>query len=77
MLTHPLLFFLTAPDFVSSMEDEDHVYFFFRESAVEYINCGKVISMNSVSRRQISHRFPTNFLLPLSTGRLLPRRPGV
>ena len=30
------------PDFVSSLEDEDHVYFFFRESAVEYINCGKV-----------------------------------
>jgi hypothetical protein len=24
------------------MEDENHVYFFFRESAVEYINCGKV-----------------------------------
>ena len=24
------------------MEDADHVYFFFRESAVEYINCGKV-----------------------------------
>ena len=24
------------------MEDSDHVYFFFRESAVEYINCGKV-----------------------------------
>ena len=75
MLTHPLLF-LTAPDFVSSMEDEDHVYFFFRESAVEYINCGKVTSMNSVSRRQNLHRFPTNFL-PLSTGRILPRRPGV
>ena len=32
----------SAPDFVSSMEDSDHVYFFFRESAVEYINCGKV-----------------------------------
>lgn len=32
----------TAPDFVSSTEDEDYVYFFFREAAVEYINCGKV-----------------------------------
>ena len=31
-----------APDFVSSLEDEKHVYFFLRESAVEYINCGKV-----------------------------------
>ncbi len=34
--------FSTAPDFVSSLEDGDNVYFFFRESAVEYINCGKV-----------------------------------
>jgi hypothetical protein len=24
------------------LEDDDHVYFFFREAAVEYINCGKV-----------------------------------
>ena len=24
------------------MEYGDHVYFFFRETAVEYINCGKV-----------------------------------
>ncbi|XP_059082313.1 semaphorin-1A-like [Tigriopus californicus] len=34
---------LNAPDFVSSLEDDDHVYFFFRESAVEYINCGKAV----------------------------------
>jgi hypothetical protein len=27
---------------VGSIEDDDHVYFFFRESAVEFINCGKV-----------------------------------
>lgn len=31
-----------APDFVNALEDDDHVYFFFRESAVEFINCGKV-----------------------------------
>ena len=36
------LFLFSAPDFVNSVEDENHVYFFFRESAVEYINCGKV-----------------------------------
>ena len=35
--------FFTAPDFVTSLEDGDYVYFFFREQAVEYINCGKVI----------------------------------
>jgi semaphorin 6 len=34
---------LNAPDFVSSLEDEDHVYFFFREAAVEHMNCGKAI----------------------------------
>ncbi|XP_043209579.1 semaphorin-1A-like isoform X3 [Amphibalanus amphitrite] len=32
---------LNAPSFVGSMEYGDHVYFFFRETAVEYINCGK------------------------------------
>ena len=37
------MFFFSAPDFVSSMEDADHVYFFFRETAVEYINCGKTV----------------------------------
>ena len=25
------------------LEDEDYVYFFLREQAVEYINCGKVM----------------------------------
>jgi len=30
------------PDFVSSYDIDDYVYFFFRETAIEYINCGKV-----------------------------------
>jgi len=30
------------PNFVSSYEFGDKVYFFFREMAVENINCGKV-----------------------------------
>ncbi|OQR74574.1 semaphorin-1A-like, partial [Tropilaelaps mercedesae] len=34
---------LNAPQFVSSMHLSGFVYFFFRESAVEYINCGKAI----------------------------------
>lgn len=34
---------LNDPQFVGSFETEEHVYFLFRESAVEYINCGKVI----------------------------------
>lgn len=36
---------LNDPQFVGSFETEDHVYFLFRESAVEYINCGKVKSV--------------------------------
>ncbi|KAH1014797.1 hypothetical protein HUJ05_012623 [Dendroctonus ponderosae] len=32
-----------APDFVGSMTQGDFVYFFFRETAVEYINCGKAV----------------------------------
>ena len=30
------------------LEDEDYVYFFLREQAVEYINCGKVVMMMMV-----------------------------
>lgn len=33
---------LLAPNFVSSFTQGDFVYFFFRETAVEFINCGKV-----------------------------------
>lgn len=33
---------LNGPDFVNSVEDKDFVYFFFREEAVEAMNCGKV-----------------------------------
>lgn len=35
-------FFFLAPHFVHSFAHGDFVYFFFRETAVEYINCGKV-----------------------------------
>jgi len=34
---------LNSPDFVGSLEDDDHVYFFFREAAVEFMNCGKAM----------------------------------
>lgn len=39
---YKLCMLVAAPDFVSSMSQGDFVYFFFRETAVEYINCGKV-----------------------------------
>ena len=38
------LFYFSAPDFVRSVSEGDYVFFFFREKAVEYINCGKVNS---------------------------------
>ncbi|KAL7041760.1 hypothetical protein ACKWTF_000880 [Chironomus riparius] len=34
---------LNAPNFVGSFTFGDFVYFFFRETAVEFINCGKVV----------------------------------
>jgi len=34
--------YVVEPNFVSSYEVGDYVYVFFRETAVEYINCGKV-----------------------------------
>jgi semaphorin 6 len=34
---------LNSPNFVSSMAYEDYIFFFFREPAVEYVNCGKAI----------------------------------
>ncbi|KAG5895086.1 hypothetical protein JTB14_023261 [Gonioctena quinquepunctata] len=34
---------LNAPNFVSSLTYGDYIYFFFRETAVEYMNCGKII----------------------------------
>ncbi|KAK4871772.1 hypothetical protein RN001_015896 [Aquatica leii] len=34
---------LNAPNFVSSMPYDSYIFFFFRETAVEYLNCGKII----------------------------------
>lgn len=34
---------LNQPDFISTHEYKEHVYFFFRETAMEYENCGKAI----------------------------------
>ncbi|GBL76746.1 Semaphorin-1A [Araneus ventricosus] len=34
---------LNAPNFVSSVHHGEFAYFFFRETAVEYINCGKAV----------------------------------
>ena len=44
-----MMIFFSAPDFVNALEDEEHVYFFFREAAVEHINCGKVSDLEWAS----------------------------
>jgi len=41
ILNPPVLF--AEPDFVGSYDIGQYVFFFFRETAVEYINCGKSI----------------------------------
>lgn len=33
---------ISGPNFVSSFAYQDYVFFFYRETAVEYMNCGKV-----------------------------------
>lgn len=42
VMTAIYLLIFTDPNFVSSLEYKDYIFFFFREIAVEYINCGKV-----------------------------------
>ena len=38
-----MIFHISGPSFVSSVAYEDYVFFFFRETAVEYMNCGKKV----------------------------------
>jgi hypothetical protein len=38
-----LCFFFAEPNFVGSYDIGQYVFFFFRETAVEYINCGKSV----------------------------------
>lgn len=41
--------YFSAPNFVSSIPYGDYIFFFYRETAVEYINCGKVTTSNRPS----------------------------
>lgn len=40
---HFIFFHFPEPNFVGSFDIGEYVYFFFRETAVEYINCGKAV----------------------------------
>ena len=57
MYVYVCSYFIIEPDFVSSIEDEEYVYFFFRESAVEHINCGKVTKSSIIKSGCICSRF--------------------
>lgn len=51
----------TEPNFVGSFEIGEYVYFFFRESAVEYINCGKSIYSRVARVCKVSYSFGLSF----------------
>jgi hypothetical protein len=42
---------------VGAVEDEDFVYFFFREEAVEFMNCGKVSLEKLFKKIMLVHFF--------------------
>lgn len=55
---HSDLRLLNDPSFVGAVASTSHVYFFYRETAVEYMNCGKVsVSTHS---SQILHSINDN-----------------
>lgn len=56
---------LPDPNFVGSFDIKDKIYFFFRETAVEHINCGKVIHFNfDILRHPEIHCIPCYSLSP-------------
>lgn len=67
---------LDKPQFVGSFDIGEHVYFFFRESAVEYINCGKNIFSRVARVCKVRKLFLVRFelckLMPLSLSLSLP-----
>ncbi|XP_064483153.1 semaphorin-2A-like [Ornithodoros turicata] len=52
---------LNRPHFVASFDTDDHVYYFFRENAIEYSNCGVVIysRVARVCKRDTGHSLNT------------------
>ena len=66
MLTNNIIIHQSDPSFVSSFSYGDRIYFFFRETAVENINCGKVrtyLVSNSLERNGCLSRLLFIFLL--------------
>ncbi len=56
----PLFALLSAPNFVSSMQYGDFVFFFFRETSQEFTNCGKVRRLLTNARFRRSNFFLRN-----------------
>jgi hypothetical protein len=59
---------LLDPNFVSAYEVKDYIYFFFREIAVEYINCGKVSVITCTVKR--AHMVTSVMQSPVLKGHL-------
>lgn len=54
MERYDLFILLIDPNFVGSISYDEFVLFFFREPAVEYINCGKVGNMRRLRNIKFS-----------------------
>lgn len=71
---------LSQPSFVSSFETGGFVYFFFRENAVEYLNCGEVnYVMRKLEILKLNElmKFDENNLLTWNLGRYVDLRPAI
>lgn len=60
---------LNNPSFVNSLRYEDYAFFFYRETAVEYMNCGKV-NKYLISPYLLFCYFSRFSLLPFFSGNL-------
>lgn len=74
-MTAMYLLFFIDPNFVSSLEYKDYIFFFFREIAVEYINCGKVNNLYFLIRTGNSSysTYRKNYTMKLRIFRLFIR----
>ncbi|CAG5131687.1 unnamed protein product, partial [Candidula unifasciata] len=75
---HPDTLFLNEPHFVSSHANNDKVYFFFGETALENINCGKAIfsRVGRVCKNDRGMSTPHNTLTSFFKARLNCSIPG-
>lgn len=64
---------VSEPNFVSSFELDNFIYFFFREIAIEFINCGKVC-VDAIRKNFVSCILEYLIFLLTILKRFLPHR---